>query len=302
MIVILGPTGTGKSEISINLAHKIDGEIINADSRQIYRGMTIGTAKPNLENTKSVPHHLFDCKDPDENFSVFEFKGLVSDAACEIQSRGKIPILVGGTGQYLIALLENWTLDGGPPNPQLREHLSDRLSRLGLENLVEELTNTSPDLANTIDLHNPRRVIRALEKIHNTDNYAKTSLQNGLHGLAKVPIFGIQMPRNRLYPQVDSRADKMIRNGWIPETQTLLDSGYGTDLSAMGGIGYKEISEYLLGNSTWAFCISKIKSRTHRLIRTQSNWFRRIDRSVTWFDSHELNPEEISDRISRLMT
>jgi tRNA dimethylallyltransferase len=94
----------------------------------------------------------------------------------------------------------------------------------------------------------------------------------------------------------------MIRNGWIPETQTLLDSGYGTDLSAMGGIGYKEISEYLLGNSTWAFCISKIKSRTHRLIRTQSNWFRRIDRSVTWFDSHESNPEKISDQISRLMT
>ncbi len=301
MIVILGPTGTGKSEVGINLAHQIGGEIINADSRQVYRGMTIGTAKPNLANTKSVPHHLFDCKDPDENFSVFDFKVLVSDAACEIQSRGKTPILVGGTGQYRIALLENWTLDGGPPNPQLREHLSDRLSRIGLGNLVEELTRTSPDLANSIDLHNPRRVIRALEKTHNSGSYTKTSLENGFQGLAKVPVFGIQMPRNRLYPQVDCRADKMIRHGWIPETQKLLDSGYGTNLSAMGGIGYKEISEYLLGNSTWTFCISKIKSRTHRLIRTQSNWFRRIDRSVTWFDSHELNPVEISGQISRLM-
>lgn len=140
-----------------------------------------------------------------------------------------------------------------------------------------------------------------MEKTHNSGSYTKTSLENGFQGLAKVPVFGIQMPRNRLYPQVDCRADKMIRHGWIPETQKLLDSGYGTNLSAMGGIGYKEISEYLLGNSTWTFCISKIKSRTHRLIRTQSNWFRRIDRSVTWFDSHELNPVEISGQISRLM-
>ena len=302
MIVILGATGTGKSQIGINIAHQLDGEIINADSRQIYKGMTIGTAKPNEQDMKSVPHHLFDFKYPDESFSVFEFKELVSNTALEIQSRGKVPILVGGTGQYLLAFLENWTLNGGPPNPGIRKHLSDRLSKLGLDNLVEELTNTSPDVAQTIDLGNSRRVMRALEKIYYDDRYTLPAPKPNIQNTLNLSVFGIQIPRTLLYPRVDTRADGMIRNGWIPETQTLLDSGYGTDLSAMGGIGYKEISEYLLGNSTWSFCISKIKSRTHRLIRTQSNWFRRIDRSVTWFDSHESNPEKISDQISRLMT
>ena len=182
MIVILGATGTGKSQIGINIAHQLNGEIINADSRQIYKGMTIGTAKPNEQDMKSIPHHLFDFKYPDESFSVFEFKELVSNTAHEIQSRGKVPILVGGTGQYLLAFLENWTLNGGPPNPEIRKTLSDRFSKFGLDNLVEELTNTSPDIAQTIDLDNSRRVMRALEKIHNDDRHTlaapKPDIQN----------------------------------------------------------------------------------------------------------------------------
>ena len=301
MIVILGATGTGKSQIGINIAHQLNGEIINADSRQIYKGMTIGTAKPNEQDMKSVTHHLFDFKYPDESFSVFEFKELVSNTALEIQSRGKVPILVGGTGQYLLAFLENWTLNGGPPNPEIRTHLSDRLSKLGLDNLVEELTNTSPDVAQTIDLDNSRRVMRALEKIYEGDRYTLTAPKPDIQNTLNLSVFGIQIPRTLLYPRIDARADGMIRNGWIPETQKLLDYGYGTDLPSMSGIGYREISEYLHGNSTWQFCISKIKSRTHRLIRTQNNWFRRIDRSTTWFDSHELNTSEISSKISCLM-
>ena len=301
MIVILGATGTGKSQIGINIAHQLNGEIINADSRQIYKGMTIGTAKPNEQDMKSIPHHLFDFKYPDESFSVFEFKELVSNTAHEIQSRGKVPILVGGTGQYLLAFLENWTLNGGPPNPEIRKTLSDRLSKFGLDNLVEELTNTSPDIAQTIDLDNARRVMRALEKIHNDDRHTLAAPKPDIQNTLNLSVFGIQIPRTLLYPRVDARAEGMIRNGWISETQKLLDYGYGVDLSSMSGIGYREISKYLHGDSTWQFCISKIKSRTHRLIRTQNNWFRRIDSSITWFDSHELNTFEISNKISCLM-
>ena len=197
--------------------------------------------------------------------------------------------------------MENWTLNGGPPNPEIRKHLSDRLSKLGLDNLVEELTNTSPDIAQTIDLDNSRRVMRALEKIYEGDRYTLTAPKPDIQNTLNLSGFGIQIPRTLLYPRIDARADGMIRNGWIPETQKLLDYGYGTDLPSMSGIGYREISEYLHGNSTWQFCISKIKSRTHRLIRTQNNWFRRIDRSTTWFDSHELNTSEISSKISCLM-
>ena len=301
MIVILGATGTGKSQIGINIAHQLNGEIINADSRQIYKGMNIGTAKPNEQDIKSVTHHLFDFKYPDESFSVFEFKELVSNTAHEIQSRGKVPILVGGTGQYLLAFLENWTLNGGPPNPEIRKTLSDRLSKFGLDNLVEELTNTSPDIAQTIDLDNSRRVMRALEKIHNDDRHTLAAPKPDIQNTLNLSVFGIQIPRTLLYPRVDARAEGMIRNGWISETQKLLDYGYGVNLPSMSGIGYREITKYLHGDSTWQFCISKIKSRTHRLIRTQNNWFRRIDSSITWFDSHELNTFEISDKISCLM-
>ena len=299
MIVILGATGTGKSLVAMNVARAIDGEIINADSRQIYKGMTIGTAKPTIEDMQSVPHHLFDFRDPDENFSVFEFKKLVSHTESDIRSRSKIPILVGGTGQYLSALLENWCLDGGPPNQEIRKHLTNRLVKLGISDLVAELTNNYPETARTIDLRNPRRVIRALEKIYNNHEKEGYSSNIPLQPILEMSVFGIQMPRKHLYAKVDLRTDDMVRNGWIIETQNLLDSGYDVELPAMGGIGYREISTYLNGSSTWESCISRIRSRTHRLIRTQSNWFNRIDHPTIWFDSHELDNSEISRQITK---
>jgi len=298
MIVILGATGTGKSLVAMNVARAIGGEIINADSRQIYKGMTIGTAKPTIEDMQSIPHHLFDFRHPDENFSVFEFRELVSHIESDIRSRSKIPILVGGTGQYLSALLENWSLDGGPPNQEIRNHLTNRLVNLGISDLVAELTNNYPQTARTIDIRNPRRVIRALEKIYHNDGKDGYSSNIPVEPTLEMSVFGIQMPRKHLYAKVDLRADGMVRNGWIIETQNLLDSGYDVDLPAMGGIGYKEISTYLTGSSTWESCISKIRSRTHRLIRSQSNWFKRIDHSTIWFDSHELDNFEISRQIT----
>ena len=302
MIVILGATGTGKSEIGMNIARALNGEIINADSRQIYKRMTIGTAKPTRDDMQSVPHHLFDFRCPDENFSVFEFMELVSHTESDIRSRGKIPILVGGTGQYLSALLENWSLNGGPPNQKIRNHLTSRLENLGISDLVEELTNKDPESARTIDLRNPRRVVRALEKLYNSDKKSKFPSNKTVQPPLEMSLFGIQMPRKHLYARVDLRADNMVRNGWIIETQNLLDTGYDLELPAMGGIGYKEISQYLNGNSTWESCITRIKSRTHRLIRSQNNWFNRIDRPVVWFDSHELGSYEISRQITDLIS
>ena len=301
MIIILGATGTGKSIVAMNVARAIDGEIINADSRQIYKGMTIGTAKPTIEDMQSVPHHLFDFRHPDENFSVFEFKTLVSNTALDIRSRGKIPILVGGTGQYLSALLENWSLDGGPPNQKIRNHLTDRLMNLGISDLVAELSNNYPQTARTIDIHNPRRVIRALEKIYNNGKKEGYSSNISDQPPLKMVAFGIHMPRKHLYARVDLRTDDMVRNGWIIETQNLLDLGYDLDLPAMGGIGYKEISAYLNGSSTWESCITRIRSRTHKLIRTQNNWFNRIAHPTIWFDSHELDNFEISRQITNLI-
>ncbi|MFL2759905.1 MAG: tRNA (adenosine(37)-N6)-dimethylallyltransferase MiaA [Dehalococcoidia bacterium] len=302
MIVILGATGTGKSEIGMNIARALNGEIINADSRQIYKRMTIGTAKPTRDDMQSVPHHLFDFRCPDENFSVFEFMELVSHTESDIRSRGKIPILVGGTGQYLSALLENWSLNGGPPNQKIRNHLTSRLENLGISDLVEELTNKDPESARTIDLRNPRRVVRALEKLYNSDKKGKFPSNRAAQPPLEMSVFGIQMPRKHLYARVDLRTDNMVRNGWIIETQNLLDTGYELELPAMGGIGYKEISQYLNGNSTWESCITRIKSRTHRLIRSQNNWFNRIDRPVVWFDSHELGSYEISRQITDLIS
>ena len=302
MIVILGATGTGKSEIGMNIARALNGEIINADSRQIYKRMTIGTAKPTTDDMQSVPHHLFDFRCPDENFSVFEFMELVSHTESDIRSRGKIPILVGGTGQYLSALLENWSLNGGPPNQKIRKHLTSRLENLGISDLVEELTNKDPESARTIDLRNPRRVVRALEKLYNSDKKGKFPSNKPAQPPLEMSVFGIQMPRKHLYARVDLRTDNMVRNGWIIETQNLLDPGYDPDIRAMGWIGYKEISQYLNGNSTWESCITRIKSRTHRLIRSQNNWFNRIDRPVVWFDSHELDSYEISRQITDLIS
>ncbi len=301
MIVILGATGTGKSLVAMNVARAIDGEIINADSRQIYKGMTIGTAKPTIEDMESVPHHLFDFRHPNENFSVFEFKKLVSHTESDIRSRSKIPILVGGTGQYLSALLENWSLDGGPPNQKIRNHLTNRLLNLGISDLVAELTNNYPQTASTIDTRNPRRVIRALEKIYSNDEKERYSSNRPVQPPLEMDVFGIQMPRNHLYTRVDLRTDSMVRNGWLIETQNLLDSGYDVGLPAMSGIGYKEISEYLNGNSTWDCCITRIRSRTHRLVRSQINWFNRITRPIGWFDSHELDNFEISRQITNLI-
>lgn len=299
MITIVGPTGVGKSNLSVLLAQKMLGEIINADSRQIYVGMDIGTAKPKSDMFEIVPHYLFDIVDPDEDFSVYDFSQIAKSTIDKINLKGRVPILVGGTGQYIWSLLENWEHEKGTFDVAMRKDLERRLQSEGLESLVTELTIKDPETASLIDIKNSRRVIRAIEKIAlGHEGYTPRKKNNFLRD--DCLLIGITCPRDDLYAKVDERVDVMFEEGWIEEIETLNRNGYDTNLSAMSSIGYQEISFLLRSEITIEECKTRIYSRTHKLIRSQYNWFKMDDPRINWFDISFFSEEDIIDEIIEL--
>jgi len=299
MITIVGPTGVGKSNLSVLLAQKMLGEIINADSRQIYVGMDIGTAKPKSDMFEIVPHYLFDIVDPDEDFSVYDFSQIAKSTIDKINLKGRVPILVGGTGQYIWSLLENWEHEKGTFDVAMRKDLERRLQSEGLESLVTELTIKDPETASLIDIKNSRRVIRAIEKIAlGHEGYTPRKKNNFLRD--DCLLIGITCPRDDLYAKVDERVDVMFEEGWIEEIETLTRNGYDTNLSAMSSIGYQEISFLLRSEITIEECKTRIYSRTHKLIRSQYNWFKMDDPRINWFDISFFSEEDIIDEIIEL--
>ena len=299
MITIVGPTGVGKSNLSVLLAQKMLGEIINADSRQIYVGMDIGTAKPKSDMFEIVPHYLFDIVDPDEDFSVYDFSQIAKSTIDKINLKGRVPILVGGTGQYIWSLLENWEHEKGTFDVAMRKDLERRLQSEGLESLVTELTIKDPEIASLIDIKNSRRVIRAIEKIAlGHEGYTPRKKNNFLRD--DCLLIGITCPRDDLYAKVDERVDVMFEEGWIEEIETLTRNGYDTNLSAMSSIGYQEISFLLRSEITIEECKTRIYSRTHKLIRSQYNWFKMDDPRINWFDISFFSEEDIIDEIIEL--
>ena len=283
LVAIVGPTGIGKSKLAIHLAKTFDGEIVSADSRQVYRYMDIGTAKPDPEELALVPHYLIDIVNPDETFSLAQYQELAYKAIGDIQQRNKLALLVGGSGLYVWSILGRWQVPHVPPDPDFRRTLEEKAARIGKEELYRELVTADPVAACRIDPRNVRRTIRALE-VHRGAGVSLSQLQRREQLSFNTLIIGLTADREELYCRIDLRIDKMIEHGLVAEVQRLLNMGYYFSLPAMSGIGYKQIGMFLNGEVTLPIAIQQIKSETHRLVRHQYNWFRIGDGRIKWFD------------------
>ncbi len=291
IIAIVGPTGIGKSNLAIKLAQEFEGEIVNADSRQIYRYMDIGTAKPSPEERALVRHHVIDIINPDESFSLAQFQDLVFKTIEDILQRGKLPFLVGGSGLYVRSVIEGWQTPKVPPDVKFRKQLEQRARAGETMTIYEELKKLDPDATRNIDPRNVRRVIRALEVMH-VAQVPFSSLQVKRTPPFQILMIGLTANREELYRRTDCRVDAMIERGLIDEVKNLVRLGYDIDLPAMSGIGYRQIGEYLEGKIDLESAIYRIKVETHRFIRHQYNWFRLSDARIKWFDIQEYGIEE----------
>ncbi|MDO8613262.1 MAG: tRNA (adenosine(37)-N6)-dimethylallyltransferase MiaA [Dehalococcoidia bacterium] len=285
LIAIVGPTATGKTALAVELARRLDGEIIGADSRQVYRHMDIGTAKPTAGEQAAAPHHLIDVVDPDEPFSLGRWLDLASasgGALEDVWARGRQPLLAGGTGQYVWALLEGWRVPRVPPNPEFRLRMESRAAA----ELFESVRRVDPAAAARIGPANRRRLIRALEVYEATGrpiSYWQAKEPPGF----EATVIGLRLPREELYRRIDERVDGMMQRGLIDETRRLLAMGYARDLPSMSGIGYKEACAHLAGELTLAEAAARIKTETHRLARHQNSWFKASDPRIRWIDGGE---------------
>lgn len=284
MIVIVGPTAVGKSSLAMALAQRFGGEIVNADSRQVYRYMDIGTAKPTARERAVVVHHLLDIVTPDQDFSLATYQRLASKSITGIHARGLVPLLVGGTGQYIRAVVEGWQVPRVAPDLRFRDQLAREVAVRGGRALYTRLERLDPQAAAQIHPHNTRRVVRALEVIHTT-GCRFSELQRRETPPYSILQLGLTMERDRLYERIDHRVDDMIAQGLVAEVEDLLRRGYGLDLPAMSSIGYREIGQHLRGNLELSKAIELTKFETHRYARQQYTWFRLKDPHIRWFDA-----------------
>ncbi len=282
MLAVVGPTAVGKSALALRLAPLLNGEIVSADSRQVYRYMDIGTAKPSGEDRARVVHHMLDVVEPDEEFSLALYLRRARSVIGEIEAAGRMPIVVGGTGQYVRALLDGWSVPEVPPDAALREELEARVRSEGAEALHRELSALDPEAAARLDPRNPRRVIRRLEVLRSPDAGGESA--GGDQQPLDAVVVGLTVERDALYRRVDARVDDMLRAGWVGEVEGLVARGYGVDLPSMSSIGYREIAEHLSDGASLEGTAEEIKRRTRRLARQQYAWFRLDDDRIRWFD------------------
>ncbi|MFC1997280.1 tRNA (adenosine(37)-N6)-dimethylallyltransferase MiaA [Chloroflexota bacterium] len=284
LIVILGPTGVGKTEISLQLAERVDGEIISADSRLFYRGMDIGTAKPSVEEISRVPHHLIDVAEPDQIWSLAMFQREAHRIITEIHLRKRVPFLVGGTGQYIRAVTEEWQIPEAPPNFLVREALENWANDIGSDGLHQRLSILDPDAAARIDPRNLRRTIRALEVIFQTGEQFSDQQSRGPSRYRLVQL-GLTRPRANLYARIDSRIEAMLDAGFEGEVRNLLDAGYSPELASLSAIGYRQIADYIKGDIDIDEAIMLMKRKTRLYVRRQANWFKLEDPNIQWFQA-----------------
>jgi len=296
VIVIVGPTAVGKSELALHLARYFPLEIISADSRQVYRCMDIGTNKPSPAERASVPHHVIDVVEPNEDFSLAMYHQLAIEALKAIQQKGKLPLLVGGSGLYVWSLVEGWKIPQVPPNQKLRRQLEDRAEQEDSQSLYRELQDIDPMAAAKINPSNIRRIIRALEIYHATGQPPSQLQRKEAPGFS-ILVIGLTRERSELYRKIDWRVDKMIQRGLVEEVEQLLKKSYSPSLPSMSGIGYKQIDQFLRGEMTLPEAIDKIKYETHRLARHQYAWFRLSDSRIRWLDMSETEEKASSDFI-----
>jgi len=284
VIAVVGATATGKTALAIEIARRLGGEVevVNADSRQVYRYLDIGTAKPTAAEREALPHRLTDIVNPDEPFSLGLWLELAKAALDEVWAQGRIPVVVGGTGQYIWALLEGWRVPRVPPQEALRRELEARPP----EELLAELQRIDPESQAFIDPRNVRRVIRALEVYHATGkplSHWRTKDAPRFESL----VIGLRMAREALYERIDARVEAMMAAGFREEVRALVNRGYGCELPSMSGIGYRELCAHMRGEMTLDEAVARTKTGTHRLARHQNSWFKAGDERIRWIEADE---------------
>lgn len=286
--MIAGPTASGKTKISIELAKLINGEIISADSMQVYKYMDIGTAKPSQEEREGVEHFLIDEVCPDEDFSVVRFQELAIEYIDKVLNKGKIPIVVGGTGLYINSLKYNLKFSENETNWDLREKLNNIAVEKGNKFLHDQLRNIDPESADRIHENNVKRIIRAIEVFETTKQTITHHQEISRLEPPKYDyiLYGLFMERQSLYERINRRVDDMLENGLVNEVKGLLDKGYHEDLVSMQGLGYKEIVWYLDGKVTYDEAIYLLKRNTRRFAKRQITWFKKVE-GIKWIEANE---------------
>ena len=296
LVAIVGPTAVGKTEISIAVAEALEAEIISADSRLIYCGMDIGTAKPSPEMLAQVPHHLINIAEPEQSWSLARFKNAADVAIVDVQERNRLPLLVGGTGQYVTAILEGWVPPPKAADDSIRTRYEDFAAEHGTSALHAELEKVDPDSAATIDPANVRRVARALE-VYELTGTPPSEQRRASPPDYRILRLGLHLPRTELYSRIDERIDRMLKHGLVDEVQALLDRGIELDHPPMSGIGYRQIGEYLLGNQTLEQAVVEMRRLTRQFVRRLANWFKADDPDIEWNDSSEGLADRLIERI-----
>jgi tRNA dimethylallyltransferase len=294
-IVLVGPTASGKTAVSVELAERMDGEIINADSMQVYRGMDIGTAKPDSEARCRVAFHLLDIVSPEETFTVADWKERAEAALHDITRRGKRTIISGGTGLYIKALLEDWTLAQTPAHSDMRDALRRELAERGASALYVELKQVDPTAAARLHPNDGVRITRALEvyrttgvpiSVHQEQDKERRNRRRALR-------FGLNIPRPQLYDRINARVEIMLERGFVEEVRRLLDQGYARTLTSMRSLGYKEIISFLYGEQDYSATVAQIKQETRRYAKRQLTWFR-ADPDLHWLEVEALSSAEVA--------
>ncbi len=297
VIVITGPTASGKTEISIKLALKKDAEIVSADSRQIYKYMDIGTAKPTQEELQTVKHHCINIKEPDEFFNAGMYGKLSRKIVNDIFERKILPVVVGGSGLYVRALTDG-IFEGEYRNATIRKKLKNQLNEKGHHELFSRLVEVDPESADRIHPHDSKRIIRALE-VYELSGEPISSLQiRSTRKADFIPLFfGLHWPRKILYKRIEQRVDAMMDAGFVAEVENLLDRGYSPELNSLDSLGYREIITYLKGKYDYSTMVEEIKKNTRRFAKKQLTWFRK-DSRITWIDMYECSDtQEVIDMI-----
>lgn len=291
IVLIVGPTAVGKTAIAIQLAHLLNGEIVSADSRLFYRGMDIGTAKPTPPEQQDIAHHLIDIVEPDQTLSLAVFQQLARDAIADVQGRGKLALLVGGTGQYVRAVTEGWKPPQAQPDARLRDELEKIKAERGAGWLHQKLEGLDPEAAASMDARNARRTIRALEVILTTGRKFSEQRRRGESAYRLITV-GLLRPRAELYARIDARIEAMFEAGLLDEVRRLVSRGYGPQLPAMSAIGYRECLRVINGEITVDQAKAAMRRATRIYVRRQANWFKESDPNIRWFRAGEPKVDE----------
>jgi tRNA dimethylallyltransferase len=301
LLVIVGPTAAGKSDVGILLAESLGGEIVSADSMQVYRGMDIGTAKPTAEQRRRTPHHLIDIIAPDQPFSVADYQARADAALADIWARGRQPILVGGSGLYVRAVLEEMDFSRVPPDPELRSRLLAEARSRGTRALHERLAEVDPEAAARIHPNDQKRIIRALEVVEGSGPGDAGRKKVDRRGAARYNSkqFGLTLDRDELYRRIEARVDRMIADGLVDEVGGLIERGHTESLVAMKGLGYAQVALHIRGKITLDEAVRRLKRDTRRFAKRQLTWFR-ADPRIEWIDVQETGgPPKVAELIER---